>query len=96
MQRDDLNAEWFILTRETLPGLAPQREWPVNEEHNFQRILLDNAVGAKWDDEIPAPAYDHVPDQVLRDAIALGKAAIAGTEDLAVLNENSLAWRVTP
>ena len=93
MASDALAREWFALTRDEMPGLAQERDWPVHLDHCFQRILLDNAVGAKWNEEIPAPAYRNAEDAVLEKAIALGRSAIAGTEDLAELNNNSLAWR---
>ncbi len=84
---------WFALTRDRMPGLAPNRDWPVHLDHCFQRILLDNAVGTKWNEDIPAPAYRNASDDVLARAIALGEAVIAGKENLASLNDNSLAWR---
>ena len=93
MNRDELNEKWFALTRDRMPDLAESRDWPVSEDHCFQRILLDNAIGAKWADQIPAPAYIHAPDEVMRRAVELGEAAIEGSEDLAALNANSLAWR---
>ena len=93
MEREKLVETWFSLTRERLPGLAARRDWPVHLDHCFQRVLLDNAVGMKWNEEIPAPAYRNADDEVLSRAIALGEAAIAGDEDMAQLNANSLAWR---
>ncbi|GAA3799411.1 hypothetical protein GCM10022600_21450 [Qipengyuania pelagi] len=93
MASDNTARRWFALTRDRMPGLAQQRGWPVFEDHCFQRILLDNAVGEKWNNEIPAPAYRNAPDDLLERAIALGEAAIAGSEDLDDLNRNSLAWR---
>lgn len=93
MGRDALTEKWFDLTRERMPGLAEARSWPVRFDHCFQRILLDNAVGTKWNEEIPAPAYRHAPDEVLERATRLGEAVIAGEADLAELNANSLAWR---
>ena len=93
MTRSDLEDQWFALTRDEMPGLAQERDWPVHLDHCFQRILLDNAVGAKWNEEIPAPAYRNAEDAVLEKAIALGHSAIEGSEDLAELNRNSLAWR---
>ena len=56
-------------------------------------ILLDNAVGQKWNEEIPAPADRNADDEVIERAIALGLAATEGREDLHQLNANSLAWR---
>ena len=96
MDRDQLIEDWFALTRETMPALAAQRGWPVRFDHCFQRILLDNAVGAKWRDEIAAPAYRHATDAQLGRALALGHAVVAGTQDLSALNRNSLEWRGKP
>ncbi|WP_245173762.1 GCN5-related N-acetyltransferase [Erythrobacter sp. A6_0] len=93
MASENTARRWFALTRDRMPDLARQRGWPVFEDHCFQRILLDNAVGDKWDLEIPAPAYRNASDELLERAMALGEGAIAGTEDLADLNRNSLAWR---
>lgn len=92
--RTALEAAWLTLTRKTLPEFAPARGWPVRADHCFQRILLDNATGGCWYDHIAdRPAYRHASDRVLAAAIALGNAAIAGSEDLATLNRRSLAWR---
>ena len=93
MGRTDLNEKWFNLTRERLPGLAEKRGWPVRLDHCFQRILLDNAVGAKWSDQIPAPAYRNAPDHIMERATSLGEAVVKGDVDLAELNTNSLALR---
>ena len=93
MASDDTSNRWFALTRDRMPGLAHQRGWPVSEDHCFQRILLDNAVGGRWYDHIARPAYRNASDAQLREAIALGKAAIRGDEDLAALNRKSLEWR---
>ena len=91
--REEMVQHWFRLTRDTMPGMARERGWPVQSDHCFQRILLDNAVGHKWNEEIPAPAYRNADDEFLERAIALGEAAIRGDEDLGQLNANSLAWR---
>lgn len=93
MDREALVSHWFELTREQMPALAAERGWPVRFDHCFQRILLDNAVGAKWSDVIASPAYRHATDVVIERAIALGLAASEGREDLHNLNANSLAWR---
>ncbi|MCU6452744.1 GCN5-related N-acetyltransferase [Sphingomonas sp. A2-49] len=92
--RAALEAEWLCLTRETLPALAASRRWPVRADHCFQRILLDTAVGGVWYDAIAGrPAYSHAPPAVLAAAVALARAAAAGTADVADLNRRSLAWR---
>ena len=93
MTRDELIEKWFALTRETMPALARERAWPVQFDHCFQRILLDNAVGARWTEKIAAPAYRNSSDTVLHDAIALGEDCVAGRRDLTVLNRRSLRMR---
>ena len=94
MTRAEVEAAWLTLTRETLPGLAAARGWPVRADHCFQRILLDAVHGGRWYDFVAArPAYRHVDAALLDEAIALGKAVVAGSADLRVLNAQSLAWR---
>lgn len=93
MNRDELEARWFALTREELPVMARDRSWPVHLDHCFQRILLDNAVGMAWREVIRPPAYRNASDQQLAKAVALGEAAARGEEDLAALNRRSLVWR---
>ena len=93
MDREKLVEDWFALTRQTMPALADERGWPVRFDHCFQRILLDNAVGGAWRDHIAAPAWRNASEAQLFEAIRLGKAAVAGEEDLAALNRRSLEWR---
>ena len=94
MTRAALETAWLDLTRRELPSLATPRGWPVRADHCFQRILLDNAVGGVWYDAIGGrPAYRHADEALLGEAVALGRAAIAGDADLDVLNRRSLTWR---
>lgn len=94
MNRAALEARWLTLTRETLPGLAAERGWPVRADHCFQRILLDAACGGRWYDHIAArPAYRHLDGARLARAVALAEATVAGAADLNALNAQSLAWR---
>ncbi|PWJ18040.1 GCN5-related N-acetyltransferase [Jannaschia seohaensis] len=95
MDRRRLEAVWLDLTRRRLPEAARSaRHWPVRADHCFQRILLDHATGGVWYDAIPKrPAYAHAPEAVLRRAVALGEAVLAGEADLAALNRQSLVWR---
>lgn len=93
MTREDLQTRWFALTRDEMPAVAEARGWPVRFDHCFQRILLDNAVGAPWRESITPPAYRGASDAVLARAVALGEAALAGEADLAALNRRSLALR---
>jgi hypothetical protein len=92
--RADLERRWLALTRDTLPGLAHQRGWPVRADHCFQRILLDHAVGGCWYDHVAGrPAYRHVAEDALARAVALGEKVAAGEADLHALNRRSLTWR---
>jgi hypothetical protein len=92
--RSNAEARWLTLTRDTLPRMARTRRWPVEEDHCFQRIFLDNACDGVWYDRIAGrPAYAHAERAVLDRAIDLAEAAIAGEVELSVLNQHSLAWR---
>ncbi|HEV2567333.1 GCN5-related N-acetyltransferase [Sphingomonas sp.] len=94
MDRAALEARWLELTRTRLPALARQRCWPVDQDHCFQRILLDNACGGVWYDFLPKrPAYAHADSALLARAVQLGEACADGSEDLHQLNRRSLDWR---
>ena len=93
MNRTDLEARWFALTREDMPAAADARGWPIRFDHCFQRILLDHAAGGPWREKIAAPAYRNATDAQLEAAVELGEAALSGEADLAELNRRSLAWR---
>lgn len=92
--RAALEAHWLRLVRETLPGLAAARRWPVRHDHCFARILFDAVCGGCWYDHVPArPAYRHISEDRLRTAVALAEALASGAADLDALNRASLAYR---
>ena len=94
MDRPALQDRWLRLTREELPALAAARNWPVNLDHCFQRVLLDHAVGGRWYERVVGrPAYRCIAADLLARAVALGEAVAAGEQDLAALNRQSLRWR---
>ena len=84
---------WRRLVHETLPRAAIDRDWPVSLDHCFARILLDSAIGAPWRERVRPPAWRNTPIDVLRDAISLGEAVLAGTQNLHALNDRSLMLR---
>jgi hypothetical protein len=93
-KREILEQQWLNLTRVRLPEAAPQRGWPIHNDHCFQRVLLDNACGGHWAETIlRRPAYRHATDAILIAAINLGLAVLGGTVNLHILNECSLKWR---
>ncbi|GAA3699652.1 hypothetical protein GCM10022268_07250 [Sphingomonas cynarae] len=92
-----LEAECLHLTRVYLPALATARGWPIRADHCFQRILLDHSYGGCWYDHVTGrPAFAHADTAALMRAVSLGRAAIAGDADMAMLNRQSLIWRRKP
>lgn len=97
---EDLREQWNHLYRTQLPALAKakdaaQPKWPVQLDHCFARIILDNAVGKDrpWNQVLKSPAYKHMSWELLDSAIALGKKLSKGEEDLVALDERSLSLR---
>ena len=89
-----LRTRWRDLVGTVLPRAAAERpDWPVNQDHCFARILLDNACGRPWREVIAAPAWREAPPGVLADACALGDAVLDDTADLGALNRRSLSLR---
>lgn len=97
---EDLREQWNHLYRTRLPALAKakdaaQPKWPVQLDHCFARIILDNAVGKDrpWNQVLKSPAYKHMSREQLDSAIALGEKLSNGEEDLVALDERSLSLR---
>lgn len=90
-----LIAQYLHLTRTVMPALAQEgkRHWPVRNDHCFQRIVLDTICGGVWYDHIARPAYKHLSQAQALQAVQLCDQIIAGTSDLRMLNQQSLAWR---
>ncbi|KWV93279.1 hypothetical protein [Erythrobacter sp. YT30] len=92
-ERDALTERWFALTRQTLPSLAKERDWPVDLDHCFMRILLDNAFGGAWREFVDPPAYRNAPLDILKRAMEIGEEIAACEADIWELNRRSLKWR---
>ncbi len=94
---DQLRQEYTWLTSIVLPQLATQRDFPVSEDHCFQRIILDNLFGCCWYDALEnsqGSAYRQLSESQLRAAIALAHSIVQLPDDyLHKLNQSSLAWR---
>lgn len=96
-----LQQQWKTLFQSTLPALAKakdpaQPKWPVQLDHCFARIILDNTVGKgkqQWDLVIGKPAVRSMSDDQLLDAIELGEKIGTGEVNLIELDEKSLAAR---
>ena len=59
---DSLISTYMHLTKEVLPSLAKndRTNWPVSEDHCFQRIVLDNVCGGVCYEHMNRPAYRHL------------------------------------
>ena len=94
-QRDDLIERYLKLTKEVMPKMARDNvfQWPVQNDHCFQRIVLDNICNGSWYEHLERPAYKHLSrDQALK-AVKLCEDVISGNADLNALNRQSLIWR---
>ncbi|MEL6689622.1 MAG: hypothetical protein AAFP28_04820 [Pseudomonadota bacterium] len=91
---DDV-ARYLHLTREVMPDRArePGINWPVSEDHCFQRIVLDHIAGGRWTDHINRPAYKNLNGAQAARAVRLCEDILAGREDLHALNQQSLSFR---
>lgn len=92
-ERDRLAARWLHLTRAVLPGMAAAQGWPIQLDHCFMRVCLDNALGRPWQEIVRRPALRHLDTSQLRAAVAVAEQAMAEPSILPTLNKASLAWR---
>ena len=93
--RLDLIQRYLHLTKTIMPALAqtPTNIWPVQNDHCFQRIVLDAVCGGVWYDHVSRPAYSHLSLEQAQRAVQICEDIIAGRSDLADLNQKSLSWR---
>ena len=94
-EKDTLIATYMHLTKEVLPSLArsDRADWPVSEDHCFQRIVLDHVCGGAWYAHLGRPAYKHLTNDQAQRAVELCQGIIEGREDLRQMNQQSLIWR---
>ena len=93
--RLELIHRYLNLTRTVMPAVAQTRlnEWPVRNDHCFQRIVLDTVCAGIWYDHVSRPAYKNLSLEQAQRAVQICEDIIAGRADLADLNRKSLAWR---
>ena len=91
----DLIATYMNPPKKVLPLLAGSDEhnWPIREDHCFQRIVLDTICGGVWYDYLSRPAYKHLTNDQAQRAVDLCQSIVSGKVDLHELNQQSLAWR---
>ncbi|CAM3808245.1 hypothetical protein [Polynucleobacter antarcticus] len=86
---------YLYLTKSVMPTLAKttQTDWPVHNDHCFQRIVLDTICGGPWHNKIIRPAYQHLSETQAIQAAQLCEEIINNKVDLNSLNRQSLIWR---
>lgn len=91
--RDAVVARWLELTRTILPGMARAHRWPIQLDHCFMRVCLDQAMQGQWDRTVGRPAVRRMALADLQRAIAVAESIVADPALLPALNAESLAWR---
>ena len=94
-EKDTLIATYMHLTKEVLPSMArsDRTNWPVSEDHCFQRIILDHVCGGVWYEHLDRPAYKNLTNTQAETAVRLCRDIADGQADLEQLNKQSLIWR---
>ena len=90
-----LVSAYMHLTKNVLPILARsgRRNWPVSEDHCFQRIVLDHVCSGVWYEYLDRPAYKNLTNDQAKRAVKLCVDIADGRVDLHELNQQSLIWR---
>jgi hypothetical protein len=85
---------YLDLVNRQLPEAAKHdSRYPVRFNHCFARIILDTLCGGEWYQHIPKPAYKHMTERQLQEAIALGHQFLADPQACVDANQTSLRYR---
>ena len=95
VERRNLVDAYLQLTKQVLPSLAKSggQDWPVRQDHCFQRIVLDTICGGVWYAYLDRPAYKNLTHEQAQRAVDLCHEIAEGRADLQQLNNQSLIWR---
>lgn len=90
----DLISQYMVLTKEIMPQMVRDGavNWPVRNDHCFQRIVLDNVCEGPWIAHLPRPAYKSLSHEQAVRAVQLCEDIVANRVDLHDLNRKSLTW----
>ena len=94
--RTVLQDQYITLMRVTLPAIARQQKWTLQEDHCFMRVVLDQLFQDCWYNHLDKRlrAYKQLNNEQLKRAIAMGNAIQErGNGLLEKWNRESLAWR---
>lgn len=91
----DLISRYLLLTKDVMPQMARDlmNQWPVRNDHCFQRIVLDAVCGGVWYEHLARPAYKHLTHDQASRALQLCEDIVENRADLHELNKQSLIWR---
>ena len=94
-EKNTLIATYIHLTKDVLPSIArcDRTDWPVREDHCFQRIVLDTICNGVWYEHLDRPAYKHLTKDQAQRAVELCQDIIEERADLRRMNQQSLIWR---
>mmetsp|Transcript_85966 Transcript_85966/g.191435 ORF Transcript_85966/g.191435 Transcript_85966/m.191435 type:complete len:138 (-) Transcript_85966:461-874(-) len=95
--RHDLEARWYSLMRKELPAAAKaEGGWPIQLDHCFMRVALDNYFGRCWYDVLDKQkgAVKSMSDDRLAGAITVAEQLLTGGRDaVVIMNQKSLKLR---
>lgn len=95
VDRVELEDMFLMVTGAILPSEAEEHDYPINEDHCFQRVCYDVAYGDEWYDYVDGnPAYRNIEDSKLVKAVGAALYMMnCGCKAVERLNEKSLYWR---
>lgn len=88
-----LTDQYLDLINRRLPEAASSGSYPVRFNHCFARIILDNVCGCEWYRVIDKPAYKHMSQDQLKQAISLGEEFLADPQTCFTAHRTSLQYR---
>jgi len=96
-----LRDRWTSLYAHQLPEAAAAKSpsqpiWPVQLNHCFARIILDNVVGegvVPWMERVKAPAVKNLSEDQLKGCIEMAEGVLEGKVDLVEMDGRSLDVR---
>lgn len=88
-----LTEQYLDLVNHQLPAAAQQGGYPVRFNHCFARIILDNVCGCPWYQVIEKPAYRHMTEAQMQQAIALAHTFLTDPQACFTANHKSLQYR---
>ncbi|NRB63904.1 MAG: hypothetical protein HRU40_12915 [Saprospiraceae bacterium] len=94
---ENARSEYLQRTNVDLPIQSKKHNWPIHENHCFQRILLDHLFLAPWYTILKKnqnPAYQQLNIMQLSKLLMLTqKMQCMNKKDITALNQVSIKWR---